>query len=243
MIFRKSPELQIETFSESFGNSMDRNLNLRILLKDGIFRNVSGELLRCFSPFFNSILKDLPCCTSPTLLIPDVSAKCVDHMLSIVSTGMTTFSSAMSIHQIQQIKQAATMMWIDLTNLEFNNTAKTKRKMFPPMDKPVNANSEALLESDSESVLFNSDEEEYYGENLEWDTTTATIVDISVENPPNQLLVPTIFFKIEPKSHKTNSHTTKRSRQYFQRVKSVKRGAMFVAHGVVRRGFEILHTI
>ena len=63
------------------------------------------------------------------------------------------------------------MMGIDLTNLdtdlEFNNNAKTKRKMLPPMDKPVNANSEALLESDSESVLFNSDEEEYYGENLE----------------------------------------------------------------------------
>ena len=253
MIFRKSPEMQIETFSESFGNSMDRNVDVRILLKDGIFRNVNGELLGCFSPFVNSILKGLPCCISPTIFLPDVSAECVDHVVSILSRGTTTFSSAMSIHQIQQIRHAAKMLGIDLNNLdtdlEFNNIELTSKKLLPLVDEPLNdndmlCNSEELLVSELE--WSNSDEEESHVENMEEatrrDLEEETVVDIDVENPPYQLLVPTLFFKME-KSLKTNGYTNKRNRQYFQRVKSVKRGAMFVAHGVVRRGFEILHTI
>eukprot|EP00091_Calanus_sinicus_P014259 TRINITY_DN31704_c0_g1_i1.p3 TRINITY_DN31704_c0_g1~~TRINITY_DN31704_c0_g1_i1.p3 ORF type:complete len:122 (+),score=33.72 TRINITY_DN31704_c0_g1_i1:243-608(+) len=121
------------------------------------------------------------------------------------------------------------------------------------MDKSLNSddifcNSEALLESESEST--NSDEEDFHAENLE-DAEIRELgekdmvnKEVEVEKVSDQSLVPTILLKIEPKSPKGNLRTNKgNNRLYFQRVKSVKRGAMFVAHGVVRRGFEILNTI
>ena len=46
-------------------------------------------LLSVFSPTLRPLLST-PCCTSPTLLLPDCSTSSIKHLLNIITTGFTS---------------------------------------------------------------------------------------------------------------------------------------------------------
>jgi len=104
--------------SGAFSDLLESESQLKIFSKDRNISVVNRNLIKFTSPFINSILYDVPCCTSTMILIPDVSKTAVDHVLSIVIRGCSDFNSV-SIKQIQEVQETAKMLQIDLTDLDY----------------------------------------------------------------------------------------------------------------------------
>jgi len=104
--------------SEAFSDLLESESLLKIFSKDRNISVVNRNLIRFTSPLINSILYDVPCCTSSMIFIPDVSKTAVDHVLSIIINGLSDFNSV-SIKQIQEVQETAKMLQIDLTDLDY----------------------------------------------------------------------------------------------------------------------------
>ena len=87
---------------------------------------VSSDLMRCISPLINNILKDVPCCSSYMLFIPDVSKNAIDSVISLVTKGIDT-SDSISIKNIKEIQEAANMLEIDLYDLDYVGKSQVQK--------------------------------------------------------------------------------------------------------------------
>jgi len=115
MKFTNPPEMQVQSLSEAFSDLLETENKLKIFTIDGNV-SISSDLLRFTSPFVNSILNDVPCCTSSMISIPEVSKVSIEHVLCIVRTGTTNICS-LTFKQIQDVKETASLLQIDLTDL------------------------------------------------------------------------------------------------------------------------------
>eukprot|EP00092_Neocalanus_flemingeri_P023941 GFUD01025970.1.p1 GENE.GFUD01025970.1~~GFUD01025970.1.p1 ORF type:complete len:324 (-),score=97.64 GFUD01025970.1:339-1310(-) len=116
MNFQNNPEVQIQNISQAFSILFDQENTLKILAKDGNVSVVSRDLMIFTSPLIKNIIKDVPCCTSSVIVIPDVCKDSVDHVIRIIGSGVTNISS-MSVKKIQEIKETAKILQIELTGL------------------------------------------------------------------------------------------------------------------------------
>jgi len=116
MKFKNQLEMKVKSLSEAFSDLLETEYRLKIVTKDGNISVISSELLRFFSPIVNSFLNYAPCCPSSLIFIPDVSKASIDHVLNIIRTGITNLCS-LSYEQIQEVKETARMLQIDLTDL------------------------------------------------------------------------------------------------------------------------------
>ena len=102
---------------------------------------VGSDLMRCISPLINNILKDVPCCSSYMLFIPDVSKNAIDSVISLVTKGIDT-SESISIQNIKEIQEAANMLEIDLYDLDYVDKSPVQpSKTTDEMLAPINTNS------------------------------------------------------------------------------------------------------
>merc|ERR1719187_2650185 len=76
-----------------------------------------------FSPFLRSILDSLPCCSKPSIHLPDCSSSAMLHLLNIVLFGATDFQGELNT---AEILVAAKCLAIDLTNFEYVKSVKTQ---------------------------------------------------------------------------------------------------------------------
>jgi len=116
MKFQNQLEMKVKSLRAAFSDLLETECRLKIVTKDGNISVISSELLRFISPFVNRVLNNVPCCTSSPIFIPDVSKASIDHVLNIIRTGITNLCS-LSYKQIQEVKETARMLQIDLTNL------------------------------------------------------------------------------------------------------------------------------
>jgi len=250
--FQTDPEMLGKNFSEAFADLLDPADKLKIFTKDGNVSIVSRDLVRFFSPLVNSILKDAPCCTDNMIFIPDVSKASVDHILSIISSGITEFN-AMSIKHIQEVQETAKMLEIDLTNMDYvekgkmvvSDFAKAREEEMPApqrraennemflqfkTERPAsNDNIEALLEADSSTVdgqRATLIKEEPLDQNVEVPKSVEKTAEKSKKDFPanyHPLLAPTPPSESESESSKSSSRSPKYE-EYLHRVKGSKRG-------------------
>ena len=116
--FKINTESENENVSNALSNLLNPLNKLKIFTKNGNVSVMSRELARISSPLVNNILKDVPCCTSTMIFIPDVSKASVDHVINILGTGKTYFNCS-SLKQIQEeVKITATMLQIDFSNIK-----------------------------------------------------------------------------------------------------------------------------
>merc|ERR1712129_769 len=233
MIFRNSSEIQVERFFQSLANLPAISSKLEIFSKNGNSSFINRELLCLFSPSLRSILKNLPCCSGQMIIIPDVSKESIEYVISLLASGVTR-TNAISIHQIQEVQEAAKMMGVDLTNIEcdIGLPGITKSEVEGP-NKGLD-DSEFFVESEflNHNELLTL-EEVSHGQNKKdlYNTDERNFNNIV------QLLCTNTSFNAEL------TPRTLPKQPIFRRMKSMKRGAIFVAHDTVRKGFKILHTI
>jgi len=96
--------------------------NLTIFMKDKHIQ-LNRKPLVVFSPFLRSILNSLPCCSKPSILLPDCSSSAMLHLLNIVLYGATDFQGELNT---AEILVAAKCLAIDLTNFEYVKSVKTQ---------------------------------------------------------------------------------------------------------------------
>eukprot|EP00092_Neocalanus_flemingeri_P019759 GFUD01021399.1.p1 GENE.GFUD01021399.1~~GFUD01021399.1.p1 ORF type:complete len:570 (-),score=121.60 GFUD01021399.1:86-1795(-) len=247
MRFLSSREIQEHIVTEVFAELLDPTYELKIFTKDGNVSIVSRDLLRFFSPLVNSIFKDVPCCTNSMVFIPESSKASVDHVLSIIGSGITDFN-ALSIKQIQEVQETAKMLEIDLTNMDYVEKSKVvipdfaiaRKEEIPAFQKITDENeivlqiktepydnTEALLLADSAAVEFATKiKEESLNQNVEVPISDEKTVEKSVECFPasHPFLAPTPPSESESESSKPSSFTSSKQEQYLHRIKSSKRG-------------------
>merc|ERR1712129_570159 len=233
MIFRNSSEIQVEQFFQSLANLPATSSNLEIVSKNGNLSYINRELLCLFSPSLRSILKNLPCCSGHTIIIPDVSKESIEYVISLLASGVT-HTNAISIHQIQKVQEAAKMIGVDLTNIDCDlglpNIAKSE------VEGPNKGLDDSELFVEAQFLNHNellSLEEASHRQNKK---------DLEHTNEENFNNVVQLLYKNTSFNAELISRTLPKQ-PLFRRMKSMKRGAMFVAHDAVRKGFEILHKI
>lgn len=118
MQITKEAKLRQKNISQAFTVLREPEDMLRIFTKDGNLSFINRNLLRFTSSLVNSIFSGVPCCSSTVLFIPEVSKVAVDHVLSILKSGYSDFNSV-SIKQIQEVQEAAKMLRIDLSDLDY----------------------------------------------------------------------------------------------------------------------------
>jgi len=245
MLFQSPRETLGESYSDAFSDMLNPAEKLKIFTKDGNVSLVSRDLVRFFSPLVNSILKDIPCCTSSMIFMPDVSKGSVELVLSIISSGIAGFTN-MSIKQIQEVQETANMLEIDLTNMEYvENKSKVpdlgeRNEKIPVEETPLANNNllfeikverpevadngvEALLRADTDAVngAFSIKEEPL-------DLNTPKPIEKSLNESPalfQPFLAPTPPSEPESDSSKSTSISSPRHEQYLHRVKSSKKGS------------------
>ena len=84
---------QAQRYSEAFSDLIFPKNNLKIVTREGIVSQISDNFIRFISSLIKSILNDIPCCSNSIILIPDVSKASGDHVLSIITTSITSSSS------------------------------------------------------------------------------------------------------------------------------------------------------
>ena len=113
------------SFSDALAGLCEPEENLKICAKDGIVSTGSRNLLRFFSPLVDNIFKDVPCCTSNEvmLFIPDVCKDSVNSVLGIILSGFSS-NIGMSVDKMKEVKEAATMLGVDFSNIEYVEKSK-----------------------------------------------------------------------------------------------------------------------
>ena len=100
MNFLNKTEVHVKNISQAFSSFFDTENKLKILTKDGNISIMSSDLLRFTSPLINSILNDVPYCTSSVIFMPDVCKASVDHVISVIGSGLSN-NCSLSINQTQ----------------------------------------------------------------------------------------------------------------------------------------------
>jgi len=118
--------------SEAFSEFQVPKENLKVVTKDGHVRIANRDLLRFLSPLVNNIYKDVPCCTDSMVIIPDVCKVSVISVLEIIGSGITSdMDRGMSTdQQLQDIKETAKMLGVDLTNMQYTEKSKVEIPAF-----------------------------------------------------------------------------------------------------------------
>ena len=158
------------SLSEAFSDLLDTENKLKIFTKEGNVSIISSELLRFTSPFVNSILNDVPCCTSSIISIPEVSKASIDHVLCIVRTGTTNLCS-LTFNQIQDVKETASLLQIDLTDL----TTVIVPKKEEPVDETSTTINIKQEDINDDNVSIKTEDPEYAEFNENYETSGLTI--------------------------------------------------------------------
>ena len=77
----------IENINEAVNSLTKHEDDITMISGDNEEIQANKYLLSVFSPTLRLLLST-PCCTSPTLLLPDCSSSSIKHLLNIISTGL-----------------------------------------------------------------------------------------------------------------------------------------------------------
>ena len=222
MMFQVSPQSQLQTILQSFSESFPETKSLLVVSKEGFTSSFNKDLFSLSSSFIKKILKDLPCCITPTIIIPEVPKECIDHVISLATTGTTTLRGICDI-KIEEIEEAAKLFGISNLETESESVMSKYEKPWEGFDNIYNYTS------------------------VEDFTPSAPNIEDSDECPNTTLQE---YFNSPARSLNSRSSNAASPKVnddakslFFKRMKSMKRGAMFVAHDTVRKGFTIVNRI
>ena len=75
--------------SESFHGLMKNSPKILIYTKDDAEISVRSSLFTVFSKYLGPCLSAVPCCTTPTLFLPDFSSSTVHRFIEILTNGVS----------------------------------------------------------------------------------------------------------------------------------------------------------
>lgn len=112
--------IERDVYKKAFGKLIFSNSKLDVYTKEGKLCSVNRDLLVFFSPFIKELLKDVPNGIRASLVLPNVSLDCLQHVFKVISNGFTDFA------RIQDLKAAGDLLGINLDCLEYveNNAGK-----------------------------------------------------------------------------------------------------------------------
>jgi len=98
--------------------SMKTNPNkLLVNTEDNLELTLNINVLALFSPFLRSTLGSIPCCTSPTMFLPDINTRTIIKLRDILNTGVG--DNFMDLNESGDVLEAASVLGIDLTSLYY----------------------------------------------------------------------------------------------------------------------------
>jgi len=101
-------------FHEAFKNNIDDANYLLVRASDKEI-SINYQALAILSPYFRSLISSSPCCTEPTLIIPEYSANSIALFVSLVTQG-TTEDSISSPEEAAEIIKVAKVFDIDASD-------------------------------------------------------------------------------------------------------------------------------
>ena len=105
--------IERDVYKKAFGKLIFSNSKLDVYTREGKLCSVNRDLLIFYSPFIKELLKDVPGGIRGSLVLPDVSVDCLQHVFKVISNGFTDFAS------IQDLKDAGDILGINLHCLEY----------------------------------------------------------------------------------------------------------------------------
>merc|ERR1719369_1105807 len=81
-----------------------------------------------FSPVIRALITSLPCCTQPSLIIPNCSTTVVQHLVKILECGYTTGVPSDSFKQVYEIIELAKILDIDVSDLRRDVKASVSKE-------------------------------------------------------------------------------------------------------------------
>ena len=90
---------------------------------------VSKSILMMFSPVVRSLVSSLPCCSSPSIIIPNFSPAVVHHFVQILESGYTTGVPNDSFKQVYEIIELAKILDIDISDLRRDMLVNLPKKV------------------------------------------------------------------------------------------------------------------
>merc|ERR1719369_1866833 len=109
-----------------------------------------------FSPVIRALITSLPCCTQPSLIIPNCSTTVVQHLVKILECGYTTGVPNDSFKQVYEIIELAKILDIDISDLRRDMMLNLPKKVLKHQKKVV-ADSQnitaAEIEDDNDSTV------------------------------------------------------------------------------------------
>jgi len=98
--------------------TMKTNPNkLLVNTEDNLELTLNRNVLALFSPFLRSTLGSIPCCTSPTMFLPDINTRTIIKLRDILNTGVG--DNCVDLKESGDVFEAASVLGIDLTSLYY----------------------------------------------------------------------------------------------------------------------------
>ena len=89
---------------EAFSYMTENSTELTIFTRNKEEVSTSVTLLRLFSPLLNTVIKGIQCLADQPLFlyIPDVSKEALEHVLEILTTGVSNIASAETRQEVEE---------------------------------------------------------------------------------------------------------------------------------------------
>ena len=102
---------------EAFSYMTENSTELTIFTRNKEEVSTSVTLLRLFSPLLNTVIEGIQCLADQPLFlyIPDVSKEALEHVLEILTTGVSNIASA---ETKQEVEETAALLQINFINLQ-----------------------------------------------------------------------------------------------------------------------------
>jgi len=98
--------------------SMKMNPNkVLVNTEDNLELTLNRNVLVLFSPFLRSILGSIPCCTSPTMFLPDINTRTIIKLRDILNSGVG--DNFLDLNESGDVLEAASVLGIDLNSLYY----------------------------------------------------------------------------------------------------------------------------
>ena len=141
-----------EALSEAFDELKEPVNMLRIFTRGGDLCLVNCDLFCMLSPLVRSIVRNIPCCTSYMIFIPELSKKSVDTIIGLVKNGYEEFIGDSSSY-VTSVREAAEVLQIRLGNLSVSER----------YEHNINLISTAKIETEESKSLTQTFELKYKG--------------------------------------------------------------------------------
>jgi len=122
--------------NSAFKSMISNPSKLLVSTGDGIELSLNRNVLVLFSPLVRNILSSVPCCTVPTIYLPDINTQTIIKLRDILNIGNS--GDFWDVREGGDILEAASALGIDITRLHYGAGGQVNRssgEMLVDIDK------------------------------------------------------------------------------------------------------------